>query len=100
MASIIFNLSARTYRTFQKELDGATYTFTIRYLKRTDSWLLDISDIVKGINIVGGLNLLAPFYYLNVPPGQLVLKDFDNLLRDPTQETFPSRMTLEYIEVV
>ncbi len=99
MTSIVFNLPEnKTYFNFQKTLDGVTYLFTIRYLSRVDSWVLDIGDLVKGINIVGGVNLTDQFKYKDIPQGDLGIVDLDNLLRDADGDNFPSRISLSYTE--
>lgn len=103
MAEIIFNLptddNIRFDYNFQKTLEGVTYDFNIKYIARSDSYILDVNPNVKGINIVYKDDLLANFHSSDgVPPGKLVLHDFDGLKRDPSRDTFPSRITLKYIE--
>jgi hypothetical protein len=42
--------------------------------------------------------MLQQLHHLSVPPGSLELVDFDQLNRDPTRETFGSRITFRYTE--
>lgn len=103
MADIVFNLpdfaeDIKYYRSFQKTLDDVTYSFVVQYNSRMDRFLLSIGEEVKGIAIQNGVDLLKQLHHLDVPPGELRLLDYDGLGRDPSRNTFGSRITLVYTE--
>jgi hypothetical protein len=103
MADIVFNLpdfasDRKFYRSFQKLLDDVTYTFAIQYLSRQDRFMMSIGDQARGIAVQGGVDMLQQIHHLEVPPGELRLLDYDNLNRDPTRNTFGSRITFVYTE--
>ncbi len=103
MAEILFNLpnfadDRKFYRSFQKTLEDVTYTFIIQYLSRQDRYIMSINDIAQGIAIQAGVDMIQQLHYLDVPPGELRLHDFDGLSRDPTRETFGDRITFKYTE--
>ena len=86
MAVIIIPLRSDIFQyTFTKELEGVVYKFTIGYNLRTNSWKFDIGNEIKGLRLCGGVNLLKPFYHLNVPPGELRIIDLDNNNSDPNK---------------
>lgn len=106
MADIEFNLpnfaqESKFYITFEKELDGQVYFFTIQFDGRSDSYILSIGTDSKtqGIRIFAGLDILKPFHYRDVPPGELKTLDRDGLNRDPSRDTFGDRIILVYTEV-
>ncbi len=100
MAEIFFNLPTdKTYYRFTKTLDLVSYQFSFQYLKKIDSWVMDIDSVIVGVNIVGGVDLTKQFKHLSVPQGVLELVDLDELNRDPTQETLGARIVLKYTEV-
>lgn len=105
MADIIFNLpnfaaDGIFYRNFEKELEGVLYSFTVQYFERSGTWTISIGtdEKTQGIRIFAGLDILKPFHYRKVPPGELKTLDKDGLNRDPTRETFGDRITLVYTE--
>lgn len=103
MAEILFNLpdfakDVKFYRSFQKTLEDVTYTFIVQYLSRQDRFMLSIGEDAKGIAIQAGIDLIQQLHYLDIPPGQLRTFDYDSLNRDPTKNTFGSRITLQYTE--
>jgi len=103
MADIIFNLpnfaaENKFYRSFQKQLDGVTYSFIIQFSARMDRYIMSIGDQVFGIAISAGIDILKQLHRLEVPPGELRTFDYDGLDRDPTRELFGDRITLVYTE--
>lgn len=103
MADILFNLpdfnsDNRFYISFQKTLEENTYTFIIQYNSRMDRFIMSIGEDAKGITIQNGVDMLQQLHHLNVPPGELRLVDYDGLNRDPSRETFGSRITFLYTE--
>ena len=64
------------------ELEGIQYTLTFRYNQREDRWYLTIgdvsgADIVKGIKLVTGTDLLFYFDKPALPPGKLYVISTD-----------------------
>jgi hypothetical protein len=103
MADILFNLpdfaeEKRFYRSFQKTLEDVTYSFIVQYSSRSDRFIMSIGEVAKGITINAGVDMLQQLHHLEVPPGELRLFDYDGLSRDPTRETFGSRITFQYTE--
>lgn len=53
-------------------LSGRVYDLTFRWSVRSMCWYLDIDRTVQGIKIVNGIDLLAPYKYMdNLPAGKL-----------------------------
>ena len=103
MADILFNLpyfsaENKFYRSFQKTLDGTTYTFTVQGLRRQNQFIMSIGEEAKGIAITAGVDMLQQLHHLEVPPGELRTFDFDGQDRDPTLDIFGDRVTLVYTE--
>lgn len=85
----------------QVELDGELYTFTFSYNSRADSWSLDIGeerDVIQGVRLTGGIDIMKQYHHLDVPPGELWCVDLDGLGREPTRSLFGDRVVLQYIE--
>jgi hypothetical protein len=62
-------VSPGTPQTFQLALAGVTYTLTLTWNWRNQAWNLDIADVlgndlVTGIPVVTGCDLLGQFAYL------------------------------------
>ncbi len=54
-------------------LSGQVYELKFRWTTRLPSWYLDIGTILQGVKIVNGIDLLAPYHYIDeLPSGQLV----------------------------
>lgn len=74
----------------RRTLDGVDYRLRFRYVRETGRWTLTVMDangvaLVSGIRVVLGIDLLAPYHYLKVPPGQLFAYDTSR----PTSPTDP-----------
>ena len=85
----------------QVELEGELYTLTFSYNGRTDSWCLDVGeerDVLQGVRLTGGIDVLKQHHHLDVPPGELVCVDLDGLGREPTRLLFGDRVVLQYTE--
>jgi hypothetical protein len=53
-------------------LDGESYVFTFIWSVRSNAWFLNIGDIIQGIKIVTGIDLLEPYHYNDdLPSGKL-----------------------------
>lgn len=66
--------------TVDLDTPSQTFTFTFRYIQRSDSWLLDIDDaagnaVLHGIKLVADMLPLARVVALNRPPGHLYVFD-------------------------
>ena len=87
------------YYEFTKELDGVVYPFRLQYNRRIDSWIMDIVDVVNGIRLAGGQDLLKQFHHLDVPPGRLEVVDLDGMFAEPNKTNIGDRVILQYTEV-
>lgn len=86
------------YYDFTKELEGVVYNFRLQYNLRADSWTLDFVDIVNGIRLAGGQDLLKQFHHLDVPPGRLEVIDRDGMFHEPDKTNIGDRVILQYTE--
>lgn len=85
--------------SFTRELDGVVYLLRIRYNRRIDSWTLDFVDVVNGIRLAGGQDLLRQFKHLEVPAGRLEVVDLDGVFTEPDKTNLGDRVILQYTEV-
>lgn len=76
MAGSVFELKVYSFdQQFNVALGENFYRMTLRWCDALEgSWILDISDqednpIVHGIAVVGGVDLLSPYRYLNIGGG-------------------------------
>jgi len=77
-------------QVFQIELAGVSYRMTVSWNPLTESWILDIRsisnvDIILGIPIVTGVDLLAPYPHLGFG-GALVAQTDNNPKAVPTYD--------------
>ncbi|MHC4397898.1 MAG: phage baseplate plug family protein [Planctomycetota bacterium] len=86
------------YYSFTKELDGVVYSLRLQYNRRIDSWILDFIDIVNGIRLAGGQDMLKQFHHLEVPPGRLEIVDLDGKFTEPNKTNIGDRVILQYEE--
>ena len=86
------------YYEFTKELQGVVYSFRLRYNLRIDSWTLDFPDIINGIRLAVGQDLLKQFHHLPVPPGRLEVVDLDGKFAEPNKNNLGDRVILQYTE--
>lgn len=89
-------------------LDGRRYRLVFRYLLELDAWTLAIySDgdalLVAGCTVKLGIDLLAPFRHLDVPPGQLFAFDTSKPQTpdepvdvEPGEDAFDGRVLMLY----
>jgi len=95
-----------THSTQVLTLEGVRFRLDVYSNKFDDSWYIDVFDdqdspIVEGIAIASGLDLLFPYQYLPVPPGQLFVNTQTGGLFDPTLDTWEEqRADLYYQESV
>jgi hypothetical protein len=85
----------------QVTLENVEHTLTFDYNRREDSWFISFGqeqDILTGIRLSGNNDILDKFHHLEVPPGELKILDLDGLNREPTKDTFSTRIVLQYVE--
>ena len=87
------------YYAFRFNMDGVVYSMNLRYNRRIDSWILDFVNVLWGIRLAGGQDLLGQFHHLDVPPGELRVIDLDGENKEPDKTNFSDRVVLEYTEV-
>lgn len=88
-------------QTFRISLSGKNYGFRLKWNPIVNAWVLDIADgqdvpLLSGIPLVTGLNLLAPYPYLEFGGALYVLSDGD-ATAVPTQVTLGTQGHLYYI---
>jgi hypothetical protein len=83
-------------------LAGTQYQLTIRWNDANQAWTLDIADstgsnqIISGIPLVTGGDLLAPYAYLNLG-GQLIVQTANNTDAVPTLANLGSTGNLYFL---
>jgi hypothetical protein len=91
-----------TNQTFTITLAGVQYQFTVTWNDANQAWTLDIADgtganpIVSGIPVVTGVDLLAPYAYLNFG-GQLIAQTTNNTNAVPTLANLGTSGNLYFI---
>ena len=90
-----------TNQTFQITLAGTVYTLTVHWNDMNDAWTLDIADanqnpLVSGIPVVTGVDLLAPYAYLNFG-GQLIAQTTNDTDAVPTMANLGSTGNLYFV---
>lgn len=91
---------ANPYYKGTKALDGASYLFRIHWNITTEKWYMDIKGLsndvdIKGIALLTGKDLLAPFGY-GGQLGELWVIDQSEGNEDPNFDDMGTRWTLEY----
>jgi hypothetical protein len=102
----VLTLPARTdlqVYSFQVELEGALYTFTMRWNTRAASWFMDIADaagayVVSGRRVVIDWPLLNRVVKANRPPGEIFAVDTLSIGTDPGVADLGGRVQLVYQE--
>ncbi len=87
------------------ELSGQSYSlkfrWTYRQVEGNGSWYLGIGDVIEGIKIVNGIDLLGSFHYIDeLPPGKLGVVRNSGTASKPGFDNFGigKEMTLVYDE--
>lgn len=88
-------------QTFQIQLAGTDYNCRLFWNLASNCWILDIGDsaglpLVRGIPVVTGLNILAPYEYLGFG-GQLVVQTDHALDAVPTFENLGKQGHLYFL---
>lgn len=85
---------------FSISLAGVSYNMTVRWNQPGECWFLDIADvddieIVSGVALVTGVNLLEQYNYLNIGGELVVITDF-NASDPPTSSNLGSQSHLYF----
>jgi len=88
-------------QTFSISLAGNTYTLTLKWNAPNATWVLDIADangndIVTGIPLVTGVDLLGQYKYLGIG-GSLVVQSTNDPSLVPNDETLGSTGNLFFL---
>jgi len=99
MTTIPFNLIPNPNYTGTKVLDGNNYSIRVRWNVHTEKWYMDLKGLnnsvdIRGMALLGGKDLLAPYGYLSL--GELWLIDNSGANEDPNFADIGGRFTLEY----
>jgi hypothetical protein len=83
-------------------LDRRPYRFAFYTNTFDDSWYFDIVDVLHGVGLSSGVNLLYPYRYLGaaIPPGPLWIKDKGLKGRHPRIEDFERGLCALYYDEV
>jgi hypothetical protein len=97
--TVPINLRVRPYYRGTKTLDSNNYNLYIHWNTNTEKWYLDLEGItnevaIRGIALLGGKDLLAPFGYNEL--GSLWVVDNSGKNEDPNYADIGTRFTLEY----
>lgn len=106
LLSIPVQVSTESHTRASVILEGRQWTFEFYTNSVDDAWYWDlISDgttvVISGEGMANGVDLLAKFIALDVPPGQLFVHELDGGLagRDPDVTAFAEgRAALYYLE--
>ena len=101
MATITIPIRNDIYNyNFNFAFDDIIHSVYVKYLLRQDKWFLSIEGIFTNQIIVGGVDLLKPYKYVDeCPQGLLMAVDKDGLYRDNNQSNFSDNISLQYTEV-
>lgn len=98
---IINTLPAQRFMT---ALGGQSYRLRVTYVRRTESWYLDVETLegvalVSGIRLTNGISLLASYVNTSdLPTGILGVMDRQETREDPGRDDLGVRHELVYIE--
>jgi hypothetical protein len=86
---------------FRTRLEGEFWAFRLVWNTRVHAWFLDVIsadgvDLVTGLRIAEGLDLLGAFSDTTLPPGQLFVVDDSGLHRDPPRNAWTEGWRLKY----
>lgn len=104
-SDLIFEAPKQSLRAsieWRSLLEGRRFNFKMEWTSRLGFWTLDIldvsrNDLVLGLRMVNGMDLIAPFSHLEAfPSGQLFVEDGGGLYREPGRTSFASSHHLIY----
>lgn len=89
--------------TFQIELDGALFRFTMQFNHREGFWYLSIADesgndIRTGVKVIANFPLLRRVADIAAPAGELLALDTTDADADPGLEDLGATVLLTYVE--
>jgi len=96
---------SETHSSQRITLDGVRARFDFFTNKQDKSWYLDLFDgddnqLVMGIALATGLDILFPYRYLDLPPGKLFINDHIPPFTDPVLDSFSENQAALYYETV
>jgi hypothetical protein len=91
------------YQSFSVQLDGAVYTFLLRYNTRAGHWAMDLAGADGGLLVAGialrlGVDLLSQHQGAAMPPGRLFIMNFVDPDQEPGRESLGRDVALIYQE--
>ena len=90
---------------FRVDLDGETFTLTLRYNVRMARWILDIADsdavpLAVGIPLLLGITLTGRFKIEALPAGHLFLINLQDANTEATEDDIGDNSKLLYSEAI
>jgi len=87
------------YQQFQVALDGQVVDITLKWNVTASTWYMDLKGMtfdgqVRGVAVVGGCNLLAPYAITEI--GGMYMIDLTGANTDPDFDNFGGRFALMY----
>ena len=104
MAFIELPIAADTpHQSFSVQLDGALYTVRLRYNTRAGHWILDLftfagEQLVAGLALRLGVDLLSQYRSAEMPPGSLFVLNYVDPYAEPDRDNFGQDVMLIYQE--
>lgn len=94
-------LFANPYYDFYTALENESYHITVKWNSLDSCWHMDLEGVnnsvdLKGIRLVGGVNLLEPFAVLEL--NALYVVDLHEKYEDPNFDDIGTRFQLLYLE--
>lgn len=87
----------------QVELERIVYTMRFRFNVRKDRWIMDVAsregtNIITGIPLLAGVDLLGKYLVENMPPGKLIVYDTKQNFESPGFSELGKTVLLLYVE--
>lgn len=88
---------------FTIQLEKVVYLFRFRFNFRMGRFLMDIAsrdgvNVVAGIPLLYGVDLIGRFRLEGLPPGAFMINDSTGQMQSPNWDNFGSSVQLVYIE--
>ena len=96
MANQIEILKANGYISNAMKFGNETYRVRIRYNLRSDAWFIDFLDVVMGVKIVNGIDILRQYKHRAVPQGRLFAQKLSGRESKPTFDTINDSIVFLY----
>ena len=95
----------KTYVSQEVELENIVYIFEYRWYPDQECYFfslwkkgLDKSEGIVGKRVVQGVDLLKQYKYKELPPGVLVVVDYQDTFEDIKKEDFLGKLQLWYFD--